>query len=151
MSTQPIRVAVIHGPNLNLLGVREPDVYGTVTLEEIDRQLQYLAGEIGVELRIMQSNHEGNIVDAIQTCYGWASVIIINPAALTHYSIAVRDAVAAVAIPTIEVHLSNTAGREEFRHRSVLAGVATGLIAGFGAESYLLALRAAQSLISNKR
>lgn len=150
MTSEPVHVAVIHGPNLNMLGIREPDVYGAITLDEINQRLECLAKEFGAELRITQSNHEGDIVEAIQACYGWADAIIINPAALTHYSIAVRDAVSAVAIPTIEIHLSNTAAREEFRHRSVLAGVAMGQIAGFGAESYTLALRAACSMVEKK-
>jgi 3-dehydroquinate dehydratase II len=150
MSTTPIRVAVIHGPNLNLLGEREPDIYGRVTLEDINQRLQSLAAELCVELRICQSNHEGEIVDAVQNCRGWADAIIINPGALTHYSISLRDAVAGVAIPTIEVHLSNTAAREEFRHRSVIIDVAVGQVAGFGANSYLLALRAAHAWVVEK-
>jgi len=150
MSTKTVRVAVINGPNLNLLGVREPHIYGTVTLEEIDKRLLALADELGVELHITQSNDEGEIINAVQACREWADAIIINPAGLTHYSVSLRDAVAAVGIPTIEVHLSNPAAREPFRHHSVIAGVAAGQIAGFGANSYLLALRAAHALVVEK-
>ncbi len=141
------RVLVIHGPNLNLLGMREPDVYGPVKLEEIDRDLQTLATELDLELRIVQTNHEGEIVETIQNARNWAQIIIINPAAYTHTSVAIPDALKAVAIPAIEVHLSNVYAREEFRQRSYLAGVVVGRILGFGAQSYLLALRAAKTLL----
>jgi 3-dehydroquinate dehydratase II len=151
MSTAPLRVAVIHGPNLNLLGEREPQVYGRLTLDEINARLESLARELEIELRLCQSNHEGEIVEAIHNGRGWAEAILINPGALTHYSISVRDAIAAVGVPTIEVHLSNIAAREEFRQRSVISGVAVGQIAGFGANSYLLALRAAHALIIDKK
>jgi len=137
------RILVIHGPNLNLLGLREPEVYGQATLDQINQRLQELAGKLGLELRIVQSNHEGEIVEAVQQAPGWADLVIINPAAFTHYSIAIRDAIKAVLVPTIEVHLSHIAAREEFRHRSVIAPVAVGQISGFGADSYLLALHAA--------
>jgi 3-dehydroquinate dehydratase-2 len=151
MTAKTTRVAVIHGPNLNLLGVREPHIYGTATLEEIDKRLQSLAKELGIELRITQSNHEGEIIEAVQACRGWAEAILLNPGGLTHYSVSLRDAVAAVGIPTIEVHLSNTEAREEFRHHSVIAGVAAGRIAGFGMNSYLLALRAAHAIAQEKK
>jgi 3-dehydroquinate dehydratase II len=143
------RVLVIHGPNLNLLGSREPEVYGPVKLEDIDRDMQRLAQELDLELRIVQTNHEGEIVETIQNARNWAQVIIINPAAYTHTSIAIPDAVKAVGLPTIEVHLTNVYAREDFRHRSFLAGVVLGRILGFGAHSYLLALRAAQILLAH--
>ncbi|NIM06260.1 MAG: type II 3-dehydroquinate dehydratase [Armatimonadetes bacterium] len=146
-----VRVAVIHGPNLNLLGERETHIYGTATLEEIDERLQALAKELGIELHITQSNHEGEIIEAVQACRGWADAVLINPAGLTHYSISLRDAVAAVEVPTIEVHLSNPDAREEFRRRSVTAEVVAGRIAGFGVNSYLLALRAAHALVLEKK
>ena len=113
-----VRIAVIHGPNLNLLGLREPEIYGGDSLDRINLKLQELAKRENMELRIVQSNHEGALVDAIHAALGWAQAIIINPAAYTHTSVAIRDAIAAVRLPTIEVHLSNIYSREEFRHRS---------------------------------
>lgn len=145
------KILVIHGPNLNLLGKREPGVYGTITLEEINSFLEKIAQEEGVELIIKQSNHEGLIVDWIQEHMGKVGAILINPAAFTHYSIAIRDALAAVALPVVEVHLSNIHQREEFRHHSVIAPVAVGQICGLGAESYYLGLRAAISLTRKER
>jgi 3-dehydroquinate dehydratase II len=142
------KILVIHGPNLNLLGLREPEVYGSVSLTEIDGRLQALAQELGLEVRSVQTNHEGEIVETIQNARNWAQLIIINPAAFTHTSVAIPDALKAVGLPSIEVHLSNVYAREEFRHRSYLAGVVTGRILGFGADSYLLALRAAKNLLS---
>ncbi len=143
-----MNVQVIHGPNLNLLGKREPDVYGATTLAEIDAALAEDAVKSGITLRSCQSNSEGELVSAIQNCAGWADAIIINPAAYTHTSVALRDAVAAVGIPTIEVHLSNIHSREEFRHKSFIAPVAAGQIAGFGPMSYRLALAAVKELHS---
>jgi len=137
------KVLVLHGPNLNLLGEREPSVYGSVTLEEINKELKELADKSGVELRIVQSNHEGEIVETIQNARHWAEVIIINPAAYTHTSVAIRDAISAVKIPSIEVHLSNIHAREGFRQASHVSPVALGQISGFGKNSYLLALQAA--------
>jgi 3-dehydroquinate dehydratase-2 len=142
-----IKVAVIHGPNLGLLGKREPDVYGAVTLDEINQRMTQLAKELGLELRVTQSDHEGEIISAIHACVGWAEAIVINPAAFTHYSIAIRDALQAVRIPTVEVHLTNIHAREEFRHVSVTAPVTQGQIIGLGADGYLLALRAAKALV----
>lgn len=142
------RILVIHGPNLNLLGTREPDIYGTVRLEDIDRDLQTLAAELDLEVRTVQTNHEGEIVETIQNARNWAQVILINPAAYTHTSVAIPDALKAVALPAIEVHLSNVYAREEYRQRSYLAGVVVGRILGFGAQSYLLALRAAKLLLA---
>ncbi len=140
------KVLVIHGPNLNLLGEREPNVYGSVTLEEINKELKELAAQKDVELRIVQSNHEGEIVEAIQNARHWAEVILINPAAYTHTSVAIRDALSAVKVPAIEVHLSNIHAREGFRQSSHVSPVAVGQISGFGKNSYLLALQAAVQL-----
>lgn len=137
------KVLVLHGPNLNLLGEREPNVYGSVTLEEINKELQQQAAKMDVELRIVQSNHEGEIVETIQNARHWADILIINPAAYTHTSVAIRDAISAVSTPTIEVHLSNIHAREGFRQASHVSPVAVGQIAGFGKNSYLLALQAA--------
>lgn len=145
------KILVIHGPNLNLLGKREPGIYGTVTLDQINMKLTGLAEAAGIELIIKQSNHEGIIVDWIQESMGQVAAIVINPGAFTHYSIAIRDALAAVALPVVEVHLSNIHQREEFRHHSVIAPVAIGQITGFGADSYYLGLQAALSLISKER
>lgn len=144
------RVLVIHGPNLNLLGRREIEVYGSLTLDEINKTIRKEAADCGLEIECFQSNHEGEIVDKIQETTGTFECIIINPAAYTHYSIAIRDALAAVPAPSIEVHLSNIHNREDFRHKSVTAPVAQGQIAGFGPDSYLLAVRAASNLIRKK-
>lgn len=133
---------VIHGPNLNMLGTREPEVYGTTTLADIDANLAKLATELGWSLETFQSNGEGDLVTRIQQAATRNAGIVINPGAYTHTSVAIRDAVAAVAVPTVECHLSNIHKREEFRHRSLIVGVAAGQVMGFGADSYLLALRA---------
>ena len=147
----PRKILVIHGPNLNLLGEREPGVYGKFTLEEINKELSALAAQKGVEMKIVQSNHEGKLVEAIQNARHWADVLIINPAAYTHTSVAIRDAIAAVKVPTVEVHLSNTQAREGFRHTSLVSPVAAGIIMGFGKTSYLLALDAAVLLDLDKK
>jgi len=135
-----MKILVINGPNLNLLGRREPGVYGSQTLESINSALSEDSSEFGVSLSFFQSNSEGEIVDAIQKAAGEFAGIIINPAAYTHTSVAIRDAISAVAIPTVEVHLSNVYSREEFRHKSLIAPVVLGQLAGFGPEGYKLAL-----------
>ncbi|HEV8242509.1 MAG TPA: type II 3-dehydroquinate dehydratase [Nitrospirales bacterium] len=145
------KILILHGPNLNLLGSRETDVYGTVTLEGINRDLESLARELDVTLMIHQSNGEGELVEWIQKAKGQFDALVINPGAYTHTSIALRDAVAGVGIPTIEVHLSNIYRREEFRQHSYIAGVALGQISGFGPDSYTLGLRAALAHLRAQR
>ncbi|MCX5725888.1 MAG: type II 3-dehydroquinate dehydratase [Candidatus Saganbacteria bacterium] len=144
------KILVIHGPNLDLLGEREVNVYGTFTLRDIDDELKKLADELKVEIDAVQLNSEGEIVSKIASAKQNYQAIIINPAAYTHYSVAIRDAISAAALPTVEIHLSNIYAREEFRHISVIAPVASGQISGFGASGYLLALRAAAALIKKK-
>jgi len=136
-----VRIAVVHGPNLRLLGKREPEVYGTATLADIDEALTVLAGELGVEIETFQSNHEGELLDYIEDAGARTSGFVVNPGALTHTSVALRDALTGVGRPFVEVHLSNTAGREPFRHHSYLSGVAAGVVYGFGVQSYLLGLQ----------
>jgi 3-dehydroquinate dehydratase-2 len=135
-------ILILHGPNLNLLGKREPDVYGTTTLDDINQMLSQTAATLDASVTPFQSNHEGALVDAIHAARGQHQGILINPAAYTHTSVAIRDAIAAVALPTVEVHLSNVYKRESFRHHSYIAPVAIGQISGFGAESYRLGLMA---------
>ena len=137
-----VKTLVVHGPNLNLLGTREPEVYGSVTLEEINQRLLAYAADWGIEVRTFQSNHEGAIIDRIHQAASWADGLIINPGAYTHYSYAMRDAIAAVGLPAVEVHLSNVYAREEFRHLSVIAPVCLGQISGFGWHSYVLGVEA---------
>ncbi len=141
-----MKILVINGPNLNLLGKREPQIYGAETLEDINRRIAALAVELGVEVAFFQSNHEGELVQKIQDAMGAYQAIVLNPGAYTHTSVALRDAISSTGIPTIETHISNIYKREEFRHHSYISGVAAGQIAGFGPDSYLLALRAAVGL-----
>jgi 3-dehydroquinate dehydratase-2 len=137
-----MKILVLHGANLNMLGLREPNIYGSNTLKEINDRLTQDAIELGVSLSFLQSNHEGVLIDAIHAAYEVQQGILINPGAFTHTSVAIRDAIAAVNIPTVEVHLSNIHKREEFRQHSFIAPIAIGQISGFGAESYRLGLRA---------
>lgn len=141
------KILVINGPNMNLLGEREPDIYGKKSLKEIEKEMVEFCSEAGIDVEFFQSNHEGAIVDKIGESKGNVGCIIINPAAFTHTSVAIRDALSAVKIPSIEVHLSNIYGREDFRKHSYIAGVALGQIAGFGAYSYILAFHAAQKIL----
>ena len=146
-SGQPV-VLVVHGPNLNLLGTREPEIYGRTTLRDINQRLIELGRELGMKVETFQANGEGAIVDRIQEARGKIDVLLINPAAYTHTSVAIRDAIAALGAPVIEVHLSNVYKRELFRHHSTIADVVEGRIMGFGAESYVLALRAAVAMVA---
>lgn len=144
-----MKILVIHGPNLNLLGKREPELYGSTTLSEIDRELETAAKSLGVKVKTGQSNEEGTIIEWIQKAPEEFHALLINPAAFTHTSVAIRDAIAATGLPTVEVHLSNIYARESFRHHSYIAPVASGQVSGFGKESYLLGLRAAVGLVSS--
>ena len=141
------KILVLNGPNLNLLGKRQPEIYGTLTLAQIEQRIRALAKELGIEIEVRQSNSEGELVTWIQEAANKFGAIVINPAAYTHTSLAMRDAVSAVGIPTVEIHISNIHKREPFRHHSFIAEVVVGQIAGFGVDSYLLGLRAAADLI----
>ena len=145
------KVLLLNGPNLNMLGIREASIYGTDTLETIVKELTAFAAEHDVELRNFQSNSEGALVDAIHDAYKWADGIVFNAGAYTHYSIALRDAIAAVKLPVVEVHLSNVHAREEFRHKSVIAPVCLGVCAGFGRWSYFAGLQALIWNLENKK
>ena len=145
------KILVIHGPNLNLLGTREKDVYGELTIDEINTSLKKLAKENKIDIDIVQSNHEGDIVELIGKSKKEVDAILINPAAYTHTSVAIRDAISGTSIPTVEVHLSNIYAREEFRHTSLTAPVAQGQVTGFGLDSYLLGLVAAISLTKKRK
>jgi len=142
-----MKVLVIHGPNLDKLGQREIDVYGKLTLDEINKALEKLGKELGLQVDCFQLAGEGEIVSKIGAAASEYKAVVINPAAYTHYSVAIRDAVAGCQVPVVEVHLSNIYSREEFRHKSVIAPVAKGQISGFGLDSYLLGLRAAVALV----
>ena len=136
-----LRILILHGPNLQALGTREPEVYGRVTLDEVNASLAALAGELGCEIETLQSAHEGVLIDALYQARGRCHGVVFNPGGLTHTSVALRDAIAGAGLPTVEVHLSNPHAREAFRHTSLVAGVAAATVSGFGADSYLLALR----------
>ena len=145
--TGPVKVCLIHGPNLNMLGVRDPDIYGKDDYATVNRRIESHAKSLALEIRIQQSNSEGEIIGFVQDAMSWADAVVINPGAYTHYSYAIRDAIADSRLPTIEVHLTNVHAREEFRRHSVVSPVATGQIVGFGTQSYLLALNAAKTLV----
>ena len=142
-----MKILVLHGPNLNLLGTREPEVYGSMTLADINAKLIELGKELGVEVTCLQSNHEGALIDALHDARIWANGVVFNPGGYTHTSIALRDAISAIQIPVIEVHLSNVYAREEFRHVSYISAVCRGKVTGFGWQSYTLGLRALVDLL----
>jgi 3-dehydroquinate dehydratase-2 len=146
MADSLMKVLILHGPNLNLTGFREPDVYGKKPLEEIDADIRAAAANLKVEVRILQSNHEGVLIDTVQEHRRWADAIVINPGGLTHYSIALRDALMSVRLPVVEVHLSNVHAREDFRRHSVIAPITIGQVVGFGGYGYVLALTALLNL-----
>ena len=137
-----MKILVLHGSNLNLLGTREPEVYGSMTLDDINNKLTELGKELNAEIKCLQSNHEGALIDALHEARTWANGVVFNPGAYTHTSIALRDAISAIQIPVIEVHLSNVYAREEFRHVSMISAVCKGKITGLGWKSYALAIRA---------
>jgi 3-dehydroquinate dehydratase-2 len=143
-----LSILVVHGPNLNLLGTREPETYGTMSLDEIDRRLVQFGNSLGIEIRTFQSNHEGAIIDALHEARGWARGLVINPGGLTHYSVSLRDAIAAAGIPAVEVHLTNIFAREEFRQRSLTAGACLGQVCGFGWRSYTHAIQALHAFLT---
>lgn len=142
-----MKVLILHGPNLNLLGTREPEVYGSMTLSDINQKMIVLGKELGVEVTCLQSNHEGALIDALHDARTWASGVVFNPGGYTHTSVALRDAISAIVIPVIEVHLSNVYAREEFRHTSFVSAVCKGKVSGFGWKSYDLGLRGLVDII----
>ena len=145
-----MKILVLHGPNLNLLGAREPEIYGSMTLSDIDTKLIELGKEFGAELKCFQSNHEGALIEALQDAQMWADGVVFNPGGYTHTSVALRDAIAAIGIPVVEVHLSNVYAREEFRHTSLISAVCKGKILGFGWRSYGLGLRALVDMLTDR-
>lgn len=144
-----MKILILHGPNLNLLGTREPEVYGSTTLDDINEKMTALGKELGVEVTCLQSNHEGALIDALHDARTWAGGVVFNPGGYTHTSVALRDAISAIAIPVIEVHLSNVYAREEFRHVSMISAVCKGKVSGFGWRSYELGLRGLVSFVAD--
>lgn len=143
-----MKILILHGPNLNLLGTREPEVYGSMTLDDIDKKMIELGKELGAEIKCLQSNHEGALIDALHDARTWANGVVFNPGGYTHTSVALRDAISAIVIPVVEVHLSNVYAREEFRHTSLVSAVCKGKVSGFGWRSYELGLRGLIDIIS---
>lgn len=143
-------ILILHGPNLNLLGAREPETYGRMTLDDINAKLGEYGRELGLDVRTLQSNHEGALIDALHDARTWAAGVVFNPGGYTHTSVALRDAISAISIPVVEVHLSNVYAREEFRHTSLVSAVCKGKISGFGWQSYMLGLKALADLLKGQ-
>ncbi|HLO14414.1 MAG TPA: type II 3-dehydroquinate dehydratase [Anaerolineales bacterium] len=146
-----MKILILHGPNLNLLGTREPEIYGSLTLGDVNMELMTLGKEFGADLKCFQSNHEGALIDALQEAQMWADGVVFNPGGYTHTSVALRDAIAAIDLPVVEVHLSNVYAREEFRHASTISAVCKGKIVGFGWRSYTLGLKALVDMLEDRR